>query len=214
MTYSELSDFCYDNGIEIKSLCQRIGVTPQGLAKGMKKQSLGMLTVKSLCDEIKITPNRFFGCEDYSAQFNTTQVGVMNRVMGEDIDLVSYEIMNCVNSISNAINELIEELGENNVFIDELLIGYFIQKFNVPAKYVDKVYRILENSYAIENKCLRDGIKLNGTKIKKKDMETDGGKEILKHRKHGDIDNIMIDKALAELIMKDIDEEDIGIILG
>ena len=148
------------------------------------------------------------------AMDNKRQVGVMNRVMGEDIDLVSYEIMNCVNSISNAINELIEELGENNVFIDELLIGYFIQKFNVPAKYVDKVYRILENSYAIENKCLRDGIKLNGTKIKKKDMETDGGKEILKHRKHGDIDNIMIDKALAELIMKDIDEEDIGIILG
>ncbi len=148
------------------------------------------------------------------AMDNKRQVGVMNRVMGEDIDLVSYEILSCVNSISNAINELIEELGENNVFIDELLIGYFIQKFNVPAKYVDKVYRILENSYAIENKCLRDGIKLNGTKIKKKDMETDGGKEILKHRKHGDIDNVMIDKALAELIMKDIDEEDIGIILG
>lgn len=79
MTYSELSDFCYDNGIEIKSLCQKIGVTPQGLAKGMKKQSLGMLTIKALCDEIKVTPNRFFGWDDSSTQFNTTQVGVMNN---------------------------------------------------------------------------------------------------------------------------------------
>jgi hypothetical protein len=145
---------------------------------------------------------------------NKRQVGVMNGVMGENIDLVSYEILNCVNSISNAINELIEELGENNVYIDELLISYFIQKFNVPQKYVDKVYRILENSYAIENKCLRDGIKLNNFKVKKKEMETDGGKEILKQRKHGDIDNIMIDKALANLIMEDIDEEDIKLILG
>lgn len=145
---------------------------------------------------------------------NKRQVGVMNGVMGENIDLVSYEILNCVNSISNAINELVEELGENNVYIDELLISYFIQKFNVPQKYVDKVYRILENSYAIENKCLRDGIKLNNFKVKKKEMETDGGKEILKQRKHGDINNIMIDKALANLIMEDIDEDDIKLILG
>jgi len=145
---------------------------------------------------------------------NKRQVGVMNGVMGEDIDLVSYEILNCVSSISNAINELIDELGENNVFIDELLIGYFIQKFNVPAKYVDKVYRILENSYAIENKCLRDGVKLNNGKIKKKELETEGGKVILSQRKKGDIDEGVIDKAFNQLILESIDEEDIPLILG
>lgn len=145
---------------------------------------------------------------------NKRQVGVMNGVMGEDIDLVSYEILNCVNSISVAINELVEELGESNVYIDELLIGYFIQKFNVPTKYVDKVYRILETSYAIENKCLRDGLKLNNTKIKKKEMETDGGKEILKQRKHGDIDNIIVDKAFNQLILNNINDDDIHLILG
>ncbi len=78
MSYSELSDFCYDNKIEIKSLCERIGITTQGLAKGMKKQSLGMLVVKALCDELKITPNRFYGYETSGQTFNTTQVGVMN----------------------------------------------------------------------------------------------------------------------------------------
>lgn len=79
MTYNQLSAFCCDNGIEIKSLCQKIGVTPQGLAKGMKRQSLGMLTIKSLCDELNITPNRFFGVDDSKQEFNTTQVGMMNN---------------------------------------------------------------------------------------------------------------------------------------
>lgn len=78
MSYSELSDFCFDNGIEIKSLCQKIGITPQGLAKGMKLQSLGMLTIKALCDEIKVSPNRFFGYESSSSHFNINQAGVMN----------------------------------------------------------------------------------------------------------------------------------------
>ena len=90
MTYSQLSAFCYDNGIEIKSLCQKIGVTPQGLAKGMKKQSLGMLTIKALCGEIKITPNRFFGIDDIQQQFNTTQLGISNT---QNIGAAGIEIL-------------------------------------------------------------------------------------------------------------------------
>lgn len=111
MTYSELSDFCYDNGIEIKSLCQRIGVTPQGLAKGMKKQSLGMLTVKSLCDEIKITPNRFFGCDDSSTQFNTTQVGVMNsqNIGAAGIEILQQQLITKDDQIKE-LNDQIKQL--------------------------------------------------------------------------------------------------------
>lgn len=90
MSYSELSDFCYDNKIEIKSLCERIGITTQGLAKGMKKQSLGMLVVKALCDELNITPNRFYGYETSGQTFNTTQVGVMNS---QNIGAMGVEIL-------------------------------------------------------------------------------------------------------------------------
>lgn len=61
MTYSELSDYCKDNKIELKSLSQSIGITVQGLAKGMKKQSLGMTVISSLCEKLGITPNQFFG---------------------------------------------------------------------------------------------------------------------------------------------------------
>ena len=142
------------------------------------------------------------------------QVAVANNVMGEDIDLVSFEIMSCVNTISQAINEMISELGEENVFIDEILIGYFIQKFKVPARYADRVYRILENNYMIENKCLRDGIRLNNGNVKKKELETGGGKQILKQRKNGEIDSSIINDLFFELITRDLDEKEIKKLIG
>lgn len=144
------------------------------------------------------------------------QVAVVNSVMGEPVDLIPFEILNSVNTITTAINELINEVGEENVFIDELLIAYFIQKFDVPAKYVDKVYRILENNYAIENKCIRDGVKINKFKVKKKDLETVGGKEVLKQKKEEDVDSRIIDKIFDKLVMDDMgnDKEVKKFILG
>lgn len=144
------------------------------------------------------------------------QVAVVNSVMGEPVDLIPFEILNSVNTITTAINELINEVGEENVFIDELLIAYFIQKFDVPAKYVDKVYRILENNYAIENKCIRDGVKINKFKVKKKDLETIGGKEVLKQKKEEDVDSRIIDKIFDKLVMDDVgnDKEVKKFILG
>lgn len=89
MTYSELSDFCRDNKIEIKSLCEKIGITTQGLAKGMKNQSLGMLMVKALCDELCISPNQFYGV-DSATTINATQYGLANS---QNIGAIGIEIL-------------------------------------------------------------------------------------------------------------------------
>lgn len=88
MSYNELSDFCRDNNIEIKSLCKNIGITTQGLAKGMKNQSLGMLVVKALCDELSISPNRFYGVE--TPTINATQYGLANS---QNIGATGIEIL-------------------------------------------------------------------------------------------------------------------------
>ena len=56
-------------------------------------------------------------------------VGMLNDTLGYETDVISYEILNYVNSICNAINKIMDELGEENVFIDELLIGYFILNY-------------------------------------------------------------------------------------
>lgn len=108
MTYSQLSAFCIDNGIEIKSLCQRIGLTPQGLIKGMKKQSLGMLTIKALCDELKITPNKFFGVDDIKQQFTTSQVGMVNnqQIGAAGIEILQQQLQTKDEQIKQLLNLL------------------------------------------------------------------------------------------------------------
>ena len=128
-------------------------------------------------------------------------VGMLNDTLGYETDVISYEILNYVNSICNAINKIMDELGEENVFIDELLIGYFIQKFNVPTKIVDKVERILQDKYAIENLSLRDGnVILTSKNPKKKDMKTPGG--VMKIDKNSKLDN----KVTNELCKKKLNQ--------
>ena len=128
-------------------------------------------------------------------------VGMLNDTLGYETDVISYEILNYVNSICNTINKIMDELGEENVFIDELLIGYFIQKFNVPTKIVDKVERILQDKYAIENLSLRDGnVILTSKNPKKKDMKTPGG--VMKIDKNSKLDN----KVTNELYKKKLNQ--------
>ena len=128
-------------------------------------------------------------------------VGMLNDTLGYETDVISYEILNYVNRICNAINKIMDELGEENVFIDELLIGYFIQKFNVPTKIVDKVERILQDKYAIENLSLRDGnVILTSKNPKKKDMKTPGG--VMKIDKNSKLDN----KVTNELYKKKLNQ--------
>lgn len=148
------------------------------------------LIVKGVKDILKTeyTPEN-----DYISELSLKkQVALINDIDGAQVDLVPFEILNMVNTITKAINDLMDEVGEENVFIDELLIVYLINRFNVPPKYVDKVYRIIKDNYAIENKCIRDGLKISkkGFKTKEKDLETEGGKKIVESKKEFDPNTI------------------------
>lgn len=132
-------------------------------------------------------------------------VSILNDTLGYESDMISFEILNYVTSISNSINKIMNELGEENVFIDELLISYFIKKFNVPVEIVDKVNRILKDRYAIENLSLRDGTVITSFKHpKKKDMKTPGG--IMKIDRNSDIDNEITNDIYKKKINKIAEE--------
>lgn len=129
------------------------------------------------------------------------QVALMNKFMGNEICVVPYDILNAVNAISNAINKLLYDLGEDNAYVDEILITYFIQQFKVPQKYADVVFRILEDNYALENQCIRDGVKIINNTAKKKNLETIGAKELIKQKKQGLIDDEYLNRACQEVLM-------------
>lgn len=73
-----------------------------------------------------------------------------------NVNLVPFEIISLVNSITNEINKLLNEFGEDAIYVDELLITYFIRKFDVPKQYSRKVFEILSDNFTIENKTIRD----------------------------------------------------------
>lgn len=98
------------------------------------------------------------------------------------VNLVPFEIISLVNSITNEINKLLNEFGEDKICVDEFLITYFIRKFEVPKQYSRKVFEILTDNFAIENKTIRDAYNLYNDVF---DFETFGAKLVNKN-----IDNI------------------------
>ena len=135
------------------------------------------------------------------------QVAAINTSLDEYVDVVSFEIMNCVNNISYAINDLLNQLGEENVYVDKMLLMYFIDKFNVPTKYANKVLSILENNYMNENKSIRDGIKIVNGVNKKKELETTGGQLLYKQLKKGS-DASIVTTAYEQLLNQAMDSNE------
>lgn len=124
-------------------------------------------------------------------------IAVLNELDQREpqVNLVPFELISLVNSISNEINKLLNEFGEDKVYVDELLLTYFINKFNVPKQYVKKVFEILSDNFCVENRSMRDAYNLFDTVCK---FETHGG-EIL----NNDINianNPSIDKLFKERI--------------
>lgn len=90
MTYSELSDLCYEKRISLSSVAESANMTLRGFREGMNKQTLGIKAVVNVCKRLSISPNEFFGWEDKGDVYNTTQVGVMNN---QNIGAAGIEIL-------------------------------------------------------------------------------------------------------------------------
>lgn len=90
MTYSELSDLCYMRKKSLTSIAESAGMTLRGFREGMNKQTLGIKAILPICESLGITPNEFFKVNDQVANYNTTQVGVMNN---QNIGAAGIEIL-------------------------------------------------------------------------------------------------------------------------
>lgn len=124
-------------------------------------------------------------------------IAVLNELDQREpqVNLVPFELISLVNSISNEINKLLNEFGEDKVYVDELLLTYFINKFNVPKQYAKKVFEILSDNFCVENRSMRDAYNLFDTVCK---FETHGG-EIL-NDDINIVNNPSIDKLFKERI--------------
>lgn len=90
MSYSELSDLCYEKKISLTRIANSANMTLRGFREGMNKQTLGIKAILPICSELGITPNDFFGVDGSSATYNTNQVGMVNN---QNIGAIGVEIL-------------------------------------------------------------------------------------------------------------------------
>lgn len=64
MSYSDLRQILATNQIPLQMFAAEVGLTPEGLKRGLDKQSLAMRYVVPICKSLCITPNRFFGISE------------------------------------------------------------------------------------------------------------------------------------------------------
>lgn len=105
MDYEQFKNICRINKIAMQDLADEIGMTQDGLKKGLLSGGLAIRYVLPLCKLLAMTPNRFFGIEEKTTTSQTQNGGVGNTQIME-----------------SGMAALQEQLREKDKQIDKLLI--------------------------------------------------------------------------------------------
>lgn len=85
MNYYELQDLCEVKHKTVTNVARALGITLEGLKRGLNNESLSFRYVKPICDLLEITPNDFFrvnsnrgdtGCNKFGQNQTINQVPV------------------------------------------------------------------------------------------------------------------------------------------
>ena len=83
MDYEQFKNICKTNKIVMQNLAAAIGLTQDGLKKGLISGGLGIRYLVPLCNELSMTPNRFFGVPEQQTTTQTQNGGVGNTQIVE-----------------------------------------------------------------------------------------------------------------------------------
>ena len=84
MDYEEFKNICRINKIAMQDIAAEIGLTQDGLKKGLLSGGLGIRYLLPLCNALAMTPNRFFGIQEKTTTSQTQNGGVGNTQIMED----------------------------------------------------------------------------------------------------------------------------------
>ena len=88
MIYNELKEICRINKISLQLVASEVGITQDGLKRGIDKQSLAIRYVVPLCQSLCITPNQFFGeAEPIKRNIQQNQTGGVGNTQTMNVGL-------------------------------------------------------------------------------------------------------------------------------
>ena len=109
MNYETIKEICRVNKISIGTICEEIGITMNGLKRGIDEGGLGIKYVIPLCKALCTTPNRLFGFTESDVFI---QSGIGNTQNNKSISN---------NSVSEKLDDLEFQLTRERRHVDELL---------------------------------------------------------------------------------------------
>lgn len=106
MDYNDLQILLKQKDLLLENVCQEIGITTDGLRKGIKNNSLALRYVKPLCYALGISPNEFVGWKsaDSSSGIYASNISGVNTQNSDE-----------------AIKALKDQLNEKDKQINKLL---------------------------------------------------------------------------------------------
>lgn len=117
MTYQELQDLCDEKRTSVTAVAAEIGITFDGLKKGVAKESLSMTSVMKLCKVLGIDPNTFcrwdkqvvgdvnYGNMQKGGKKNTITIG-SSEELRKTIDMLEQELKTKNEQIAKLIEKL------------------------------------------------------------------------------------------------------------
>ena len=75
MNYEYVKEVCRVNHISLRTICKEVGISMDGLKRGMENDSLAARYIMPLCKSINTTPNLLFNIKDGQNYGTQTQNG-------------------------------------------------------------------------------------------------------------------------------------------
>lgn len=63
MTYNEIKDLCETRGMPLRSVAEKLSMSPAGLQRAIQRETLPIRKVLPLCRILNITVQKFFGLD-------------------------------------------------------------------------------------------------------------------------------------------------------
>lgn len=105
MTFNNLKIMCDNAHVTVTKVAQEVGISYDGLKKGINQQSLSFRYIPQLCQSLGITPNQFFGYTDKKGVCQTQNGGVGNtQIVDQGIEALREQLRAKDEQINKLLN--------------------------------------------------------------------------------------------------------------
>lgn len=116
MNYYELQDLCEIKHKTVTNVARALGITLEGLKRGLNNESLSIRYLKPICDFLEITPNEFFRVGSFGGDIGCNKFG-----QNQTINQIPTELNETIGILRDQLKEKDLQISMKDEQINKLL---------------------------------------------------------------------------------------------